>query len=102
MDRAVLVLEDMSWTVQSLLEKHGLKGLNFSLVADREVWASVRAELSSAGAENRTVFKYIDFTAKQMLPPYISAEEFEERAHSPVWTWMQISWAITSRRCMHQ
>ena len=49
-EKAVLELEDASYTVQSLLEKKGLKGLNFTMVPEREVGASVRAEVASAAA----------------------------------------------------
>ena len=60
-----------------------MKGILFVIVAGREVWASVRAEVLASGAENRTAFKYIDFTAKQMLPPHLSAEEIGGKSTLP-------------------
>ena len=82
-EKAVLALEDSSWTVQSLLEKKGLKGLNFTMVPEREVWASVRAEVAAAAAEGRVAFRYIDFTAKPMLPAHVSQEEIGGRGSLP-------------------
>lgn len=52
-EKAVMALEDATWTVQSLLEKKGLKGLSFTMVPDREVWAAVKAEVAQAASEGQ-------------------------------------------------
>ena len=81
--RALVVLEDDTWSVSELLRKQELQGTNFTLIPEREVWASVRAEVQQASQEHRKPFKYLDFTHKSMVPTCINLEEIGGRSSMP-------------------
>ena len=60
--------------VQDLLLKAQCSGLPSAMMLDVSIWQALAADSAACKRTGKTMFTYVDFTSKLMLPPWLPAD----------------------------